>query len=173
MVIASVPTARVLQNLKDALSRSRAAEADLQRYQEGLEETVRERTLQLWDAVRRAEDASRAKTVFFAKMNHELRTPLNAILGFSAMIATDSSLSETHRQDMAIIRSSGANLLHLIDDVLDMAKVESGSIVLQETSFEVRDLAAEVIAIGERARGAKEPGSVPGSRSRNAPFRTG
>jgi signal transduction histidine kinase/DNA-binding response OmpR family regulator len=153
MVIASVPTARVLQNLKEALARSRAAEAALQEQQESLEELVRERTSQLSEALKRTETANRARTVFFANMNHELRTPLNAILGFSAMIATDAGVSEQHRKDLNLIQRSGENLLELIDEVLDMARIESGGVVVETVPLDLHGLLNDTVdMLRERAR---------------------
>jgi signal transduction histidine kinase/CheY-like chemotaxis protein len=146
-----VPTARVLQNLKDGLTRSRAAEAALQKHQEELEELVNDRTAQLSEALRRAEEAIRAKTLFFAKMSHELRTPLNAIIGFSHLIGRDPSVSEQHRKDIAIVRRSGENLLALIDDVLNMARIERGDMVVQNVPFDLVSLCNEVIGMLQEA----------------------
>ena len=100
-----------------------------------------------------AEAANRAKSVFLANMSHELRTPLNAILGFSAQLSHDASLNARQREDLAIINRSGEHLLHLINDVLDMAKIESGRMVLQPAAFDLHRMLDEV---GEmfRARAA-------------------
>lgn len=84
-----------------------------------------------------AEEASRAKSAFLANTSHELRTPLNAILGFSQIMARDSALNSTHRESIEIINRNGEHLLGLINNVLDMAKIESGHIHLQERSFDL------------------------------------
>jgi signal transduction histidine kinase/ligand-binding sensor domain-containing protein/ActR/RegA family two-component response regulator len=90
-----------------------------------LEVQVSERTHELQIAKDAAEAANRAKTTFLANMSHELRTPLNAILGFSNLLQ-DGNVSDRQRSDLGIINRSGEHLLHLIDEVLDVAKIEAG-----------------------------------------------
>jgi PAS domain S-box-containing protein len=87
-----------------------------------------------------AEAASQAKGQFLASMSHELRTPLNAILGFAQLMVRDSSLKDSHRSYLKIINDSGEHLLELINDVLDMSKIESGRITLNITSFDLYHL---------------------------------
>ncbi|PZU99371.1 MAG: hypothetical protein DCE90_02335 [Pseudanabaena sp.] len=87
-----------------------------------------------------AEAASQAKGHFLASMSHELRTPLNAILGFTQLIIRDSTLKDNHRSYLKIIHESGEHLLELINDVLDMSKIESGRISLNITSFDLYHL---------------------------------
>lgn len=82
-----------------------------------------------------AEAANKAKSVFLANMSHELRTPLNAILGFSQLMLGDRSLGDKQHQTVETINRSGEHLLGLINDVLDMAKIEAGRIVLQTSAF--------------------------------------
>ena len=84
-----------------------------------------------------AEVAARVKSDFLANMSHELRTPLNAILGFSELLALDTNLTPDQVENLAIINQSGSHLLGLINDVLDMAKIESGRITLQEQDFDL------------------------------------
>jgi signal transduction histidine kinase len=79
----------------------------------------------------KAEAANQAKSVFLASMSHELRTPLNAILGFSNLMRSDAGLSEEQRRTLDIINRSGGNLLNIINDVLDMAKIEAGNISVE------------------------------------------
>ncbi|PZO40830.1 MAG: hypothetical protein DCF19_11005 [Pseudanabaena frigida] len=95
---------------------------------------------QLQQAKQAAEAASQAKGQFLASMSHELRTPLNAILGFTQLMIRDNSLQESHRSYLRIIHNSGEHLLELINDVLDMSKIESGRITLNITSFDLYHL---------------------------------
>ena len=87
---------------------------------------LRESNHELVEAKERAEAASRAKSSFLANMSHELRTPLNAILGYAQILRRNKALSERAAVGLATIQSSGEHLLTLINDVLDVAKVEAG-----------------------------------------------
>jgi PAS domain S-box-containing protein len=92
-----------------------------------------------------AEAASRAKSQFLANMSHELRTPLNAILGFSELLSRDPRLHPNQVETLAIINRSGEHLLTLINDVLDMAKIEAGRATLQEQDFDLHQLVADLV----------------------------
>ncbi len=96
-----------------------------------------ERTAELEKAANEAAIASRAKSEFLAKMSHELRTPLTAILGFTNLISRDRSLIATHKEHLEIISRSGEHLLSLINDVLEISKIESGQIDLLEYPFDL------------------------------------
>ncbi len=87
-----------------------------------------------------AEAANRAKSTFLANMSHELRTPLNAILGFAQLMQGSQSLPAEHAENLGIITTSGEHLLALINDVLDMSKIEAGRITLNETDFDLHRL---------------------------------
>jgi two-component system sensor histidine kinase/response regulator len=104
-----------------------------------LEETRRQ-SAALEQAVNAADAANRAKSEFLASMSHELRTPLNAILGFTQVMSRDSSLSTKHQQYLEIINRAGEHLLELINDVLEMSKIEAGRIALQENCFDLTSL---------------------------------
>lgn len=84
-----------------------------------------------------AEAANRAKSTFLANMSHELRTPMNAILGFSELVSGDATLSSEHKEHLSIVRRSGEHLLTLINDVLDMSKIESGKMTIHENDFDL------------------------------------
>ena len=91
----------------------------------------------LVEANARLQQLGRVKDEFLASMSHELRTPLNAILGFAQLMRRSSSLPEEHRESVEIISSSGEHLLDLINDVLDMAKIESGRITFDSGRFDL------------------------------------
>ncbi|CAN2050580.1 hypothetical protein GMMP1_990002 [Candidatus Magnetomoraceae bacterium gMMP-1] len=86
-----------------------------------------------------AEAGNRAKSEFLANMSHELRTPLNAILGFSQLMERDSFDAERQREYLKIINNSGEHLLRLINDVLDMSKIEAGHITLDKKTFNFKN----------------------------------
>ena len=85
-------------------------------------------------------ETNRLKDEFLATMSHELRTPLNSILGFSEVLAAAKNLEDKQKRYVGNIRNSGADLLHLINDVLDLAKIESGKLDVSPVEFELRDL---------------------------------
>jgi PAS domain S-box-containing protein len=94
----------------------------------------------LREAKAAAEAANRAKSVFLANMSHELRTPLNAILGFSQLMTRDRWLTPEQKENLEIISRSGEHLLTLINDVLEMSKIEAGRTTLYERSFDLHRL---------------------------------
>lgn len=98
-------------------------------------EALRRRTDELALARERAEAANRAKSAFLANMSHELRTPLNGILGYAQILNQDVDLSVKQKEGVRVIQSSGDYLLTLINDVLDLSKIEAGKIELHPTDF--------------------------------------
>ncbi len=91
-----------------------------------------------------AEAANRTKSTFLANMSHELRTPLNAILGFTQIMTRSPDLPTEHREYVDIIHRSGRHLLSIINDVLDMSKIEAGQITLNERMFDLPQLLHEI-----------------------------
>jgi signal transduction histidine kinase/DNA-binding response OmpR family regulator len=108
-------------------------------------ELMRRSNTQAKEAQERAEAANRAKSVFLANMSHELRTPLNAILGFSSLMQNDPGISDKQRKNLEIINKSGEHLLGLINDVLDMAKIEAGGIAVEIAPFDLGEMVRDII----------------------------
>ena len=109
-----------------------------------LEQKVNERTTELAIAKEKAEVANQAKSAFIANMSHELRTPLNAILGFSQIMMRSQILPAEHRENTLIINRSGEHLLTLINNILDLSKIEAGKMTLNPHNFDFHNLLTEV-----------------------------
>lgn len=97
----------------------------------------KQKELALRQAMEAAEAANLAKSIFLANMSHELRTPLNVILGFAQVMTRDPSLTPSQQEDLQTIRRSGDHLLNLINDVLDLSKIESGHSTIEESEFDL------------------------------------
>jgi signal transduction histidine kinase/putative methionine-R-sulfoxide reductase with GAF domain len=115
------------------------------------------------------QELDRLKSSFLANMSHELRTPLNSILGFSDVIleGIDGPLTEDMNNDLRLIQRNGQHLLHLINDVLDMAKIESGRMNLNLEKFKINDLLDEVLSITSTLSDEKNLPVYIGSGSEN------
>lgn len=127
------------------LTERKQAEDELRRYKDHLEEEVQQRTEDLMLAIKDAEAANQAKSVFLANMSHEFRTPLNAILGFSDLMNRNPNIPNDEKQNIEIISRSGTHLLSLINDVLEMAKIEAGRIQIKQSVLNLEELVHDVI----------------------------
>jgi len=105
---------------------------------QNLEKEVKKRTDSLNDALIKAKNANKKKTTFLANMSHEIRTPLNSIIGFSQVLSQSSDLTSKNNKYASIIESSAKSLLGIINDILDISKIESGNfeISLKETNID-------------------------------------
>ncbi len=133
------------------ITERKQAEKLLADYNRTLEQQVTDRTLELQREIierKRAEAAAQAanqaKSIFLANMSHELRTPLNAILGFSQLMNRSLSLSSQHQEYLSIISRNGEYLLTLINQVLDLSKIEAGRTTLNETNFDFHRLLNDI-----------------------------
>ena len=123
------------------------SEEELARHREHLEVLVKERTAQLEVAMTNlslardaANAANQAKSMFLANMSHEIRTPMNAVLGFAQLLQRDPSLSPQARNKVATILKSGEHLLSIINDILEMSRIEAGRVEMRPQIFDLSDL---------------------------------
>jgi signal transduction histidine kinase/CheY-like chemotaxis protein len=133
--------ALILKN--EILGYTRLQEINQQLEQEIIHRKQVEKDLRQAKAV--AEAANQAKSIFLANMSHELRTPMNAVLGFSKIMQNDPEITESQRQNLNIINRSGSHLLSLINDILDMAKIEAGRIVIEPEPFDLGETLRDIV----------------------------
>ncbi|ABU59189.1 PAS/PAC sensor hybrid histidine kinase [Roseiflexus castenholzii DSM 13941] len=112
--------------------------------QRTLEDSLRSAKESAEEARRAAEAANRAKSVFLSNISHELRTPLNSILGYAQILEHDPTTSDYARKSLRVIQSSGEQLLNLIDDLLDLAKIEAGKIEVRPDRFALDAMLATI-----------------------------
>ncbi|TVS02017.1 MAG: response regulator [Rhodobacteraceae bacterium] len=135
------------EHLLEAKSRELyVANEALRKQAESLEEAIRQRTADLETARAQAEAASAAKSVFLATMSHEIRTPLNGVLGMAEAL-NDTSLTPSQREMLNVVLESGRLLQTVLNDILDLSKIEAGKFDIEEVSFDLEDAVRSVEAM--------------------------
>jgi PAS domain S-box-containing protein len=131
------------------ISERKQAEQALRILNENLEHKVADRTRELQAALVRAEAADQLKSSFLATMSHELRTPLNSIIGFSGIMLQGLAgpLNPEQTKQLGMVRTSSRHLLELINDVLDLSKIEAGQVEVRAEPVDLRELIDRVIAL--------------------------
>ncbi len=132
-----------------SISPVRAADGEIRQFL-AIKEDVTEikRTAEeLRQAKDAADAASQAKSAFLASMSHEIRTPLNAILGYSQLVLRDDSLGARSRESLRVINRSGEHLLALINDVLEVSKIEAGRVGLEPAEFDLHAMLDDLAAM--------------------------
>ncbi len=136
-----------LAQLEEARTQLMAQNEELVTLNEELSESVdkiKKLNQDLQEALQKAETSDRLKSAFLANMSHELRTPLNGIIGFADLLLKDEYSSKEKERFTKLILSNADQLLELITDIVDLAKIEAGVITMNETSFEISDLLHEI-----------------------------
>lgn len=127
-----------------SLQAKESALTDADRIRKNLEEQVLERTKELQIAVSKAQAANRAKSIFLANMSHEIRTPMNSVIGYLNLALDDSLLKATTREYLKTSVKSAQALLRIINDILDVSKLDAGKLVLETEPLDLANLVKEI-----------------------------
>jgi signal transduction histidine kinase/CheY-like chemotaxis protein len=136
----------VVRELNIGLAQEKALREDLKRANDELEQKVADRTRELSDAKDAAERASRAKGAFLANMSHEIRTPIHAIVGLTEIVQRESA-DERTKERLALVSQASDHLLTLINNVLDVSKIESGKLELAASEMRIDDVFERVLSM--------------------------
>lgn len=147
---------RNLELEKEIEQRQRAV-SELVRYRTQLEEIVDVRTKELFLQKEKAESADKMKSAFLATMSHEIRTPMNAIIGLTNLLLQDEPRAD-QQEGLHLLKFSGQHLLAIIDDILDISKIEAGKLTLEIIDFNLKDLIDKIIKMLKAKADAKSIG---------------
>ena len=125
--------------VKDDITEKKQLTQELEAHRHHLEELVGERTAQLAEAREKAESANKAKSIFLANMSHEIRTPMNAIIGLTHLLLREGP-RHGQANRLTKIRTNAGHLLTIINDILDLSKIEAGKLTLEHSNFNLREL---------------------------------
>lgn len=148
VIVSKMPDGNVLALLRDNAVRLQHERA-LRELNESLESKVAERTQELNEALARAEESDHLKSAFLATMSHELRTPLNSIIGFTGIVLAQMAgpLNAEQQKQLGMVRGSARHLLELINDVLDISKIEAAQLEIVSAPFSIRDSIGKVLGM--------------------------
>ncbi len=147
----SINGGRCVAFLRDITERKRAEAELIESNRQLKQATARAKEMAIQAAL-----ADAAKSAFLANMSHEIRTPMNAILGYAQLLQRDASLSPDALRSLSIMNRSGEHLLNLINDVLEMSKIEAGQLTLRPAAFDLRALLADLASMFRQRTAAKQ-----------------